>query len=269
MIPTRESTATTANARLEELAPNDGEGNRDWFARSPWKDGIIMLGGASLVDFRVRVAQSHLRGDLSPSYWSLCGIVLDEQGRFLTAPLQPRDISDVPETNGVRTLTLRDVDDPERWPNIAVVRFAAQSEPVVAKAGHIAQRRTLIDLPRLVVRWLAYAWATGAGDNPLAESEGLPSAAFVEAAYALADIELTPGLSSAASCPEAIWQAVKWWHEYYMDSQQMGTARASGPIVPEGVYGLRQRSAAMLLRRQPLAVLPRRRTRSGRTTHGE
>jgi hypothetical protein len=247
MIPNRESTATTSNRELREVPASDQESNRAWFERIPDRDGIILLGGTSLGDFRVRVAQSRLRGDLTPSYWSLCGLLLDQEGRFLSVPLQSRDLADVPGTNAVRTLTLDEFDDPGLWPNIAVLRFAASSETVIAKASIIARRRSLIDLPRLLVRWLAYAWAADDGADPLSEGNGVPSAAFVEAAYALADMELTPGLSSSASCPEAIWQAVKWWHEYYEGTAELGTARESGPIVPEGVYAIRQRSAAMLL----------------------
>jgi hypothetical protein len=251
MIPNRESTATTSNRELHEVPAAEQESNRAWFERIPNKDGIILLGGTSLGDFRLRVAQARLRGDLTPSYWSLCGLLLDEEGRFLSVPLQSRDLADVPGTNAVRTLTLDEFDDPKLWPNIAVLRFAASSETVIAKASIIARRRSLIDLPRLLVRWLAYAWAADDGADPLGEGNGVPSAAFVEAAYALADMELTPGLSSSASCPEAIWQAVKWWHEYYEGTSDLGTARESGPIVPEGVYAVRQRSAAMLLPSDP------------------
>jgi hypothetical protein len=69
-----------------------------------------------------------------------------------------------------------------------------------------------------------------------------PSAAFVEAAHSLAGIELTPGLSSSASCPEAVWQAVKWWHEYYAGVAELGAAARPVRWCPPGRYALRQRS---------------------------
>jgi hypothetical protein len=78
-------------------------------------------------------------------------------------------------------------------------------------------------------------------------SKGIPSAAFVEAAHSLAGVELTPGLSSSASCPEAIWQAVKWWHEYYTGVVDLGAAGAAGPLVPSGRHAVRQKSAALRL----------------------
>ena len=69
------------NSRFKEIDANEAEGNVAWLTRAcrPVKglgsDGdVILLGGKSVADFRVRVAQSHMRDDLTPSYWSLVGI---------------------------------------------------------------------------------------------------------------------------------------------------------------------------------------------------
>jgi hypothetical protein len=247
MIPTRESTAEAPNERLRRLDAEPAEGNVAWFARASMTDGIVLLGGTSLADFRVRVAQSGLRSDLTPSYWSICGVLVDGHGRFLTAPLRAADPSESVRANAVESLSVTEFDDPVRWPNIAILRFIRNADVAVARARYVADRRTVIDLPGLLLAWLAYVWDAGDGTVPLRTGHGVPSAAFVETAYALADIELTPGLSSAASCPEAIWQAVKWWHEYYLGTEQVGAAMEAGPMVPEGIYCLRQRSAAIEL----------------------
>ncbi len=246
MIPTRESPASERNPDLTELDPEPGEGNTAWLARSPLQFGIVLLGGTSLIDFRVRVAQSQLRSDLTPSYWSICGL-LRADGSIRTVPYVLDDLSDVPETNAVRTLSINHFDDPLLWPNVCVVRFADNMDRVEQDGDRVASRRTIVDLPALLLAWLAYAWATEAAANPLAHGLGMPSAAFVEAAHSLASIELTPGLASNASCPEAIWQAVKWWHEYYAGVVEFGAGAEAQPLVPAGVYGLRQRSAQMRL----------------------
>jgi len=211
------------------------------------RDGVLLLGGASLVDFRVRVAQSQLRGDLSPSYWSQAGLLRPGAATFVTAPLQPPDLSAVPRTNGVQELTVASIDDPDLWPNVAVVNFAQDGAPVLTQADLLRTRRTILDLPELLVTWIGYGWAAGTLDNPLLSGRGVPSAAFVETAHALAGIELTPGLSSASSCPEAIWQAAKWWREYYEGTVKLGARGAAAPMVPSGRYAVRQRSAAMLI----------------------
>jgi hypothetical protein len=246
VIPTRESPVSDPNEKLQALPPEADEGNAAWFRRAPWHDGVILLGGSALIDFRVRVAQSQLRSDLTPSYWSLCGLIRDD-GSLRTVPFQFPDASAVPRTNAVRTMSIDDFDDPADWPNIAIVRFADNGATIEGQADRVAERRSVVDLPGLLLDWLAFGWATEAAANPLLRGRGMPSAAFVEAAHALAGIELTPGLSSAASCPEAIWQAVKWWHEYYAGTAQLGAAADAQPLVPVGRHALRQRSAAVRL----------------------
>ena len=170
----------------------------------------------------------------------------------------------MPATNAVQTLRLADYDDPVRWPNICVLRFADDPAVVVRHAQLVTQRRSIVDLPELLLAWLAYGWAAGSTDNPLLANKGIPGAAFVEAAHSLAGIELTPGLSSSASCPEAVWQAVKWWHGYYAEAVSYGGAAAAKPLVPHGRYLLRQRSAMQLLAAEaPVAgtVAPARSTK--------
>jgi hypothetical protein len=244
LIPTRESPVDSPNDELQPLQPVEDETNSEWLARSPLKSGIVLLGGTSLVDFRIRVAQSGLRSDLTPSYWSLAGLLTDD-GFIRTVPLQPADVATVPSTNAVRRLSIGEFDSPTDWPNLAVLRFAENEAVVADYADRVSERRTIVDLPGLLLAWLAHVWITDEQINPLAAGKGIPSAAFVEAAYSLAGIELTPGLASTASCPEAIWQAVKWWHEYYAGVAEIGAAADAGPLVPTGWYCLRQRSAQM------------------------
>lgn len=255
MIPNRESDAARSNDALRIERPQEGEGNVAWWRRVGGPSGVLLVGGTSLVDFRLRFAQSGLRNDLTPSYWSSCGVLATE-GTLLSVPLQSDDVSDVPRTNAVRYLSIEDMDDPLWWPNIAVLRFSSDDQAIQAQASSLADRRTVIDLPELLLAWLAYVWGAADADNPLLHSKGVPGAALVAAAHALVGIEVTPGLSSAASCPEAIWQAVKWWHEYYAETEQLGGGQP-GRVVPTGICGVRQPSAAILLPDDPrLTVAP-------------
>ena len=104
MIPMRQSTATDQNALLiDDLsAPvaltkkgtpkGSPRGNVAWLRRARRDHGIgdvgdvVLLGGKSVVDFRIRVAQSHARHDLTPSYWSTVG-VLSSATRMITVPV--------------------------------------------------------------------------------------------------------------------------------------------------------------------------------------
>jgi hypothetical protein len=249
MLPVRRSGATTVNSQFVEVKAKARESNLAWMNRvcdqvegltSP--GDIILLGGSSLAEFRVRVAQSHVRDDLTPSYWSLVG-VLDEGDTLLTAPLWPLAPPHiVPARNGIERLALSHFDDPDAWPNVAVIHFQARSTitPVEAVAS-LAGQRSIVDLPTLILDWLAYVWGTGTGPNPLVNGSGLPSAVLVETAFGIAQVELTPGLASASSCPEAIYQAAKWWHEFYADTAGEGVDAAKA--WPAGRFALRQRAA--------------------------
>ena len=272
MIPMRQSNATSENSLLvsdEAGAPaaapmraaaaaprrsGGAGGNVAWLRRARQRHGIgergdvILLGGTSIVDFRVRVAQSHARSDLTPSYWSTVGLMADARS-FIGVPLgSGAEPSLVPATNGIATMALTEFDDPDRYPNIAVVRFPGATSPVLDEIDGLRTQRTIADLPTLIVAWLGYAWGTAGSANPLIEGTGLPSAVLVETAFGLVDVELTPGLAAAGSCPEAIWQSVKWWQDFYTQAVA-GLSAGAEPTratSPWGHYQIRQRQASYL-----------------------
>jgi hypothetical protein len=245
VISIRRSPETTPNEALKEMPAGAGEANLAWLQRVGFNDGIVLFGGSSLAHFRVRVAQSHLRNDMLPSFWSLVGILWGN-GSFVSAPLEfSDDTSSIPACNGVRICRLADYDDPARFPNVAALRFADDHAPVRAHVAAIRNGRSIIDLPSLILPWLAFIWGAGGARNPLLEGSGLPSAAFVETVCGMAGIELTPGLSSASSCPEAIWQSAKWWHGFYESADAAPGGGQAAPMVPQGAFTTRQPAAAV------------------------
>jgi hypothetical protein len=97
-----------------------------------------------------------------------------------------------------------------------------------------------------MLHWLGYIWSVSQAANPLLAGQGLPSAAFVETVYGIAGIELTPGLSSASSCPEAIWAAAKWWHQFYEAETGIGDEAHAIARLPTGHFAIRQPAAAVV-----------------------
>ncbi len=252
MIPVRHSAETVANPDLRELRPRRGERNRQWLRRVKADKGIILLGGGSLTHFRIRVAQSHLRSDLLPSFWSMAGI-LDGADAFFSVPLDLRhEASEIAQKNGVQRCRLQDYDDPTLFPNIAVIQFAGLSANTRDNIAKVEAQRSIMDMPGLMLPWLGFIWGAGDHGNPLLQGTGLPSSAFVEAVYSIDRVDLTPGVSAASSCPEAVWQSAKWWRRYY---EETGAAQAER-AAPTGYYALRQPAAAAL---DPDRLAPRRR----------
>jgi hypothetical protein len=230
------------------------EGNQDWLGRMKQEHGlgevgdVILLGGASIIDFRVRVAQSQMRHDLTPSYWSTVG-VLDKQGRLVTVPLAGwANPAAVPATNAIATLPMSRFDDADRYPNIAILRFPGTTADILDGIEALKTQRSVADLPALVLDWLHFVWAAGDARNPLVQGSGVPSAVMVELAFSLINVEVTPGLASASSCPEAVWQSVKWWQDFYT---QAVAGRPEGTVpsadnAPWGHYVTRQKQASYL-----------------------
>jgi hypothetical protein len=278
MVSIKRSPTTKSNPQLREEEPKPELTNSAWLARQKNKDGILLLGGTSVDHFRVRVAQSSLRHDMLPSFWSLCSVLLNGGKSIVSAPFDLSDVSAVPSCNGVQECSIEKYDDPKRYPNIALIRFAEAHENVHRDINRLRGDRSIIDLPTLMLPWLGFIWGASGSANPLQNGIGLPSAAFMETVFAMAGFELTPGLSSASSCPEAIWQSAKWWANYYEaavidakalsgDNATMSTNNQDGasedhkgvvrgdekdkpppalPMIPTGFFMVRQKNAAVV-----------------------
>ncbi len=214
------------------------ESNLAWLARGAPRPGafgspgdVVLLGGASLADFRLRVAQSHVRDDLTPSYWSLVG-VLDEGDRILTAPLWPLLPPEiVPITNGILSLPLTRLRRPG---HVAEHRGRplpdAFARHPVECVDDLRKQRAMIDLPALVLHWLAFVWGAGSAPNPLVNGSGLPSAVMTEAAFGLAEVELTPGPRRRVVVPRGDLPVRQVVAHFYEQAAGGRPKRANRPI---------------------------------------
>src|SRR5262245_3772051 len=88
MINIISSKASAPNPLLQEVPRRGNEDNLRWLSRQPRpgedQTGIVLVGGTSTTSFRLRVAQSHARHDLVPSYWSHA-MLLGQPARTLAA----------------------------------------------------------------------------------------------------------------------------------------------------------------------------------------
>lgn len=224
MLHILSSSAILPSTGIIEVARKDGEDNLEWLARNLPKDGgtnIVMVGGKSQISFRLRVAQSHVRHDLFPSYWShvmLLGKAAKNLGSTAIHEISlepPAGFGFPAPSNGVQKGKLSAYRDAAAYPNIAILRVPVEQKDVMEALGKFQMQRAVLDAVDLIARWLAYVWGISRTGNPLLDNEGIPSAAMLEVVFGAVGYDLTPGLESRSSCPEAIWQAAKWWHEYY------------------------------------------------------
>ncbi len=236
MINILSSNAKKPSALVNEVKRKADEDNLQWLARNLPPDAedatVVLVGGTSTTSLRLRIGQAHVRHDLMPSHWShvfLLGKLSKNAAATTVYEISLESAAGFgfpPPTNGMQKGRLGQYRDPEDYPNIAVVVAPVKQTEVMAALDRFQMQRAVLDAVDLIVRWLAYCWGVGNNPNPLLSGLGIPSAAMLEIIVGAAGFDLTPGLESRASCPEAIWQAAKWWHEYYADQNKVGLTGA-------------------------------------------
>ncbi len=236
MLRKAQSHTNERNPQVVELARQADEGNVAWCDRAIAQMSLVnsedwtciaLLGGKDTVSFRVRVAQSQMRPDLLPSYWSEAAIL--DRGRqaslaraqALYVPLIQPDTRPFPAAdNGVVARPFAHFDDPGLFPNIALIAIPVAQAGVIKRVDAFRSARSTLDALEHLLRWLAFCWGVARSSNPLLENVGIPSSCMLETVFAAENFDLTPGLESRASCPEAIWSAALYWHEYFRQTTE-------------------------------------------------
>lgn len=239
MINILSSNARSPSSLFKKEPRNPTENNIQWLRRMDldWNQTVlVMVGGKSATDFRLRVAQSHVRSDLSPSHWSHVMLLGSSEDDLTFREITEENLNAAKVTeislepllgfqfptpnNGVQEGNLNRYSNTENYPNIAVLQVPVSREAVAAAIRRFKMQRAVLDGVDLIVRWLAFVWGVARSSNPLMDGMGIPSAAMLEIVIGAVDFDLTPGLESRSSCPEAISQAAKYWHEYYLDQKK-------------------------------------------------
>ncbi len=260
MIPTRFNEGAVRNGEIRELDPGrGGSGNRRWLEAALAELGsakdeirVLLLGGADVVHFHLRVAQSAIRRDRLPSFFSHA-VLLDggPDGGMAHVPILPADAADVPASNAIEAFDIASFNAASRFPNIALLAFAAErADELGATVRSLREQRLGIDFVSPLVTWLGFLWGTQGTGHPLSAGVPVPSALFVDEALSRHGVEITPGLGERSTCPEAIWQAALWWTDFYEQASLLADRvaederpEASGRA-PRGRYRIRQPEAA-------------------------
>ncbi|GAA5166299.1 hypothetical protein [Viridibacterium curvum] len=242
MVKQTRSKSAVSNPAMLELERGPSQNNLEWGEQAVYEMGtgddknwtyVVLLGGSDTMSFRLRVAQSHIRNDMLPSYWSesilveLKGASVSKANAIHVPLLQPEGPEFPTRSNGVRVRSLRDYADPQRYPNIAVIALPVAQAEILKRVEAFRNSKSTLDALEHVLRWLAFCWGAAATPNPLHDNYGFPSACMLETVFAAANLDLTPGLEARASCPEAIWVAARFWQDYF---------EAFRGAVPQGRY---------------------------------
>lgn len=254
------SPAAKRNPEVLERVRASGEDNLAWIGRvvkeglvgtDPEWSLLVLVGGNDPMSFRLRVSQSHVRHDLSPSAWSQVAFVPRLAPKLAGSPVREISLAPAsgfgrygfaPPSNGLQRNRLGAYAAADKYPNIAILSAPVKAADVAKGLDTLASQRSILDIPQLILRWLGYCWGVGVPASPLTEGYGIPGAAILEAAFATKGFDLTPGLESRSSCPEAIWQAATWWHQFYertvgRKAAMKGAYSAKHDLVPDERFG--------------------------------
>src|SRR5215212_6251437 len=132
MISILHSNATHANTQFKEDARPRSEDNLKWLAKhvheSDQMSQIMLIGGADIASFRLRVAQSQLRHDMRPSHWShvlLLGPIAQPLAKTPIYEISlepPGGFGFPPPFNGVQKGRIDQYRSAKHYPNIALLR---------------------------------------------------------------------------------------------------------------------------------------------------
>jgi hypothetical protein len=191
---------------------------------------VVRLGGTDLISFRLRTAQAHLRHHMWPSHWSHAVLLGPrktsvERQRLYEISLQPRHGFDLAVMRtGLQETTVSRYDDPDDYPNIAVLRINVRRDSWAAQRDsdgppNVLQsfqtQRAIFDSPEAILMWLAFVWGVGRTGNPLFDGTGIPSACMIEAVLNGVGFDISPGVDGRVSAPEVFWQTAKWWYPFH------------------------------------------------------
>lgn len=237
MIKQTLSSNRSKKGDIKAFALNAKERNAAWVNRaladfklselSEWSF-VLLTGSTDVASFRLRVAQSHFRSDMLPSYWSDCVLLQTKKNSlhsFYHIPLlQPANASFAPLRNGVVQSTLSKLPDADSMPNLALLAIPVAEQQTISALQQFQHNRAAVDALALLLPWLGFCWGTGHSSNPLLQQLPLPSAQMIQLLFSSAGFDLTPGVNTDLAAPEAFWSGIKHWQHFYSQTQQHGAS---------------------------------------------
>lgn len=222
---------------IDKFLRINSESNQEWIKRAyesfslenidDWSF-IVLAGGKDVVSFRIRVAQSHLRSDMLPSFWSECGLLNITKSKFTTAtfhnlPLfQPALETYAPTRNGLVDLPFNKLPTQKHYSNLALLAIPVEQKKIIKSLKDYKGARVSYDAVENILPWLAYVWGAGNATNPLMQQIGFPSAMMLNQIFSANGFDLAPGVNANLSAPETFWSGVKHWQDYYKKTQEKG-----------------------------------------------
>ena len=222
---------------------------------------IGLIGEYGLIGYTIRQAQSIIRVDKGPSYWSHSFLFYDsvpKDASLIRSKSQGSPMiwestidfhSETPQlniVNGVSNRYLSDYCKPDFdifsmhcVPNAAAIIFALSDdevEQILNRATDPNVDQLKYDFSGLIGTWLAYLFNKQNEENPLGAGNALYCSAYCQLAFDAVKIDLATGAHARNTSPENIWQGAKKLYDDY--------GRVGYPVI--GFYCLRDPYCQMI-----------------------
>jgi hypothetical protein len=216
------------NERIAAVSLEKKKEELDFAARLESPEDTVyvgLVGGTDPASISVRWAQSFLRFDRRPSYFSNVFMFTGRGDAILECRVVGADPTR-PETQGIVRDRARRYRDAEAWPNKALIGFKflategglapqARLRAVLDAARNEKAIRERYDLWKMIASWQPYLFEPHRTANPLVEKAPHPGAAYVRWALGMAGVEAAPGALDEFDAPEHFWAAANYWYDSY------------------------------------------------------
>jgi hypothetical protein len=95
-------------------------------------------------------------------------------------------------TNGLQEGRLGVYLEDDLFPNLALLSIPVPAADIADSITALKWQRSVLDVPHLILRWLAYCWGVGVPASPLADGIGIPGAALKNTQGDPLEIEIHP-----------------------------------------------------------------------------
>lgn len=223
---------------------------------------IGLVGSRDLPGICLRRAQSVLRDDLRPSYWSHAFVITANWDG--DSPIGSLPIAEVPffarngefpepARNAVVSTTLGHYGNKTRDANVALfaVSEAVDGEAKPLGGETLATLNQVLATPNLdrdrfdfwreLALWKQYFWSGEQLPNPSLAGNPIPATSFIEMLFEQIGVDLTPSASDLNSAPEHLWTSTLWWLQ-----EEVQRHRGVEGTLVSGCFVIRDSGAASL-----------------------
>lgn len=205
LVTSRRKNSMTERTFVEK---DGGRSNTDFILKNATPGSIVLIGGDRLIESFLRYCQTSFSGG-TKSLWShVCiftGVREDGKGVLLECDLDVRDFKFI---NGCNESTVDLYEDPDNYPNIAILDFSLNDLQVKQLLQSAAEAKDTRYAILEVLVFMIIFFFFGTRQNIFKDEKNVDScSSFVRRLYLELGIDLSPQVDVQVTAPEDIFKS--------------------------------------------------------------